>query len=206
MAEKKTGVITGATSGIGAAFAKAFAARNYDLILTGRRESKLNELAQDIQNQFQVSVEKQLIELAESEQVEQFISILQRQQIDLLINNAGFGMRSTFLETNYETLEQMVTVHSTVPMQLMHALLPGMKERRSGIIINVASIAGFFPLPQSGVYSATKSFLTLLSESLHVELEGTGVQVQALCPGMTITDFHSRLGKDPERFYKKEVR
>ena len=203
MGEPKTGVITGATSGIGAAFAHAFAAQGYNLILTGRREPRLSELAQEIKDQYDVSVQKQLIELADVQQVNPFIDALRSQPIDLLINNAGFGMRSTFLQAESETLEQMVTVHSTVPMQLMHALLPGMKERRSGIMINVASIAGFFPLPRSGVYAATKAFLTLLSESLYVELKGTGVKVQALCPGMTITDFHSRLGKDPERYYKK---
>ena len=203
MPRSKTGVITGATSGIGAGFARAFAGQGYDLILTGRRKEKLADLAAEISNKYSVNVVQKLIELSDPVQVKAFIDELKALEIDLLINNAGFGMRATFLQESVEKLNTMIAVHAAVPMQLMHSLLPGMIQRQSGIIINVASVAGFFPLPKSGVYSATKSFLTLLTESMHVELQKSGVRVQALCPGMTVTDFHSKLGKNPDRFYKK---
>ncbi len=200
---QKKAVITGATSGIGEAFARAFAEQGYDLIITGRRQDKINQVADNIRKSYPCNVHVIIIDLTDSEKTGEFIKRLQQEEnIEILVNNAGFGMRYTFTDGEISTFEDMLRVHSTVPMKLMHAVIPGMKERESGIIINVSSTAGFFPLPRSAVYSASKSFLTVLSEALHIELKSTGIKVQALCPGMTRTDFHSKLGKDPGKFYR----
>jgi len=200
---QKKAVITGATSGIGKAFARVFAEQGCDLIITGRRQEKINRVAGEIRKSYARDVEVILLDLTDADKTEAFIERLQQEKdIEVLVNNAGFGMRYTFTDGEIGTFEDMLKVHSTVPMKLMHAVIPAMKAKGTGAIINVASTAAFFPLPRSAVYSATKSFITVLSEAVHIELKGTGINVQALCPGMTRTDFHSKIGKDPNTFYR----
>lgn len=188
---KGTALITGATAGIGEAFTRLLAAKNYDLVLVARDEVRLNERADALRSQYQVSVEvlrADLSEIAGCERVETRLrdSI---KPIDVLINNAGFGINKAFTSSDLSDESALLDVLVRAPMRAMHAVLPVMKSRGSGIIINVSSVAGWIA---GGTYSAAKSYLTVLTESLHTELRGSGVKISALCPGFTRTEFHQR--------------
>lgn len=142
-------------------------------------------------------------ELASSADQDALVAVIKETpSLEMLVNNAGFGHRSRFHEAPIEVLDEMLSVHAQALIKLMHAALPGMLARNRGDIINVSSLASFFPYPRNAMYSATKALVTNLSETLHLELDETGVRVQALCPGMTRTDFHTRMGMDPERAYR----
>jgi len=196
---KPTALITGATSGIGAEYARRLAAEGYDLIITGRREVKIRALAGELRAAFGTAVEVVLVELSDPLQVEELLAHIQRRDIHILVNNAGFGTASFFAQEPLEQQEKMVGVHILAHMKITHAILPGMIARRTGIIINVSSSGAFLPSPKTAVYSGTKAFLVAFTESLHLELEGTGVQVQVVCPGLTRTDMPVRMGIPEER-------
>ncbi len=200
---RKTALITGATSGIGAAFAEEFARRGYDLIITGRRKEKINKLADEMSRKYNINVEVIIIELSNKQEVEKLVEKVKNQNIDVLINNAGFGIKSSYYESNFEKWERMLDVHVTCPMKLVHAVLPNMKERGSGTIINVSSLSALLFIPENCIYSATKSFLKVFTETLHLELRGAGIRVQALCPGFTKSDFHEKMGMDKSRQVNK---
>jgi short-subunit dehydrogenase len=122
--------------------------------------------------------------------------------LEVLVNNAGFAKIGTFIETDIKIHRNMLMVHSNATMELTHAALPTMIKNKKGSIINLSSIGGFMPFPGNAIYSGTKAFVSFFTESIHLELSGTGVRVQALCPGMTITDFHEKMGLDPKELYK----
>ena len=189
--ESRTALITGASSGIGAAFARQLAPQGFHLILVARREQRLAALAAELQGRHRISAEvldADLSEPADVERVERRIAELE--SLDLLINNAGFGAPGSFAETDLATQLTMIDVHIIASVRLCRATLPGMITHRRGAIINVSSIAGLVPIPGSATYSSTKAYLNVFSEALHAELRGTGVKVQALCPGFTHTGFH----------------
>jgi short-subunit dehydrogenase len=190
----KTALITGATSGIGAAYAQRLAADGFDLLITGRREAKINALADNLREKYQVEVEVFIIELSNAEEVDCFLSTIDSREIEILINNAGFGTTRFFHKESLDIQEKMVAAHILATMKLTHAILPGMINRASGIIINVSSLGAFLASPNTVTYSGTKAFLRAFSESLHLELMNTGVKVQVVCPGFTKTDMHTRLG------------
>lgn len=199
----KTALITGATSGIGAVFAEKFAARGYDLIITGRRKEKIQSIAEELKKKYSIDVTVISAELSDDKDIESVVSIIKNtENLEVLVNNAGFGKKNNFLEEDITTHENMLTVHCLATMKLTYAALPAMIQNGTGNIINVSSLAALFPLPKNPVYSATKSFINIFSESLHIQLKGTGVRIQALCPGMTRTDFHTRLGMDESEVYK----
>ena len=184
-------MITGASSGIGAAFARQLAPQGFHLILVARRKERLAALAADLQGRYAISAEvldAALSEPADIERVERRIAELE--SLDLLINNAGFGAPGSFAETDLATQLTMIDVHIVASVRLCRATLPGMITHRRGAIINVSSIAGLVPIPGSATYSSTKAYLNVFSEALQAELRGTGVKVQALCPGFTHTGFH----------------
>lgn len=202
-AERKTAFITGATSGIGAAFARILAARGYDLIITGRREAKIRELAGEIAARHGVRVETLISELSDGLQVEEAARKIHGcDSLGILVNNAGFSSKSLFHEGDPADYEAMVKVHVLASIRLARAALPGMIRRGRGAVISVSSTSAFTPRPKQAVYAASKCFLNLFSESLHLELQGTGVKVQVLCPGLTRTDFHEKLGLRAEDVYK----
>lgn len=187
----KTALITGASSGIGGRFARLLAREGYDLVLVARDENRLKESADALKNEFGVKTEILVADLSTEQgtrSVEERVADPDR-PIDVLINNAGFGLRESFLKSERDSEQQLLDVLVRTPMRLMHSALPSMKERNSGIIINVSSVAGWIA---GGTYSAAKSYLTVLSESLHTELRATNVNVLALCPGFTHTEFHQR--------------
>jgi short-subunit dehydrogenase len=184
-------LVTGATSGIGEAYARELASRGYRLMLTGRREAALRAVAGDLGEE---RAEVHLLELSDEAGIERLLDSCRLRRIEVLVNNAGFGIEGTFLSGSFSPQRAMARVHVEAPMRLIHALGPGMVAEGRGAIVNVASLACFMPLPGSASYSATKAFLRILSESLAMELRGTGVRVQALCPGFTRTHFHAALG------------
>ncbi|UCE34237.1 MAG: SDR family NAD(P)-dependent oxidoreductase, partial [Deltaproteobacteria bacterium] len=180
--EKSRALITGATSGIGEAFARRLAPQGYDLIITGRRKEKINRLAHDLTQTCAVDVEAIISELSNPGDVDALAQkVRDTENLDILINNAGFTTKSYFLHEDLEGQLNMVQVHVLTPMKLTYAALPNMIARGKGAIINVSSLGAFTPFPTTATYSGTKAFLALFTESLHMELAGTNVKVQALC-------------------------
>lgn len=189
----QTALITGASSGIGAEFARQLAGQGYDLILHGRRAERLAALAAALTAAHGIAAEPLIADLAHEAgiaAVETHIAGLPR--LDLLVNNAGFGIGGAFAQAAVAGQAAMLAVHMLAPMRLSRAALPGMIARRSGGIINVASLAAFMALPGNINYCATKAYLTTFSQGLAAEVRRHGVRVQALCPGFTSTEFHDR--------------
>lgn len=186
-------LITGASSGIGEAYARKFAELGYDLIITGRNEDHLNRIANEIRSHYKIKVEPMIIELDNDGELDILVNkIKQSPDLKVLINNGGFGSPFNFLEVNFETHEKMVKVHVLAPIKLMYAALPGMIKYGSGIVINVSSVSANTPLPTGALYSATKSFLKVISESLYLENMDSDILFQTLCPGFTKTNFHEK--------------
>jgi len=182
-------LVTGATVGIGESFTRLLAHNGYNIVLVARDLPRLQERAQGLESTFGIAttvIQADLATDAGCKTIEDFIA---NNQIDVLINNAGFGINKAFTMSQLDTEQQLLDVLVRTPMRLMHVVLPGMKERNKGVIINVSSVAGWIA---GGTYSASKSYLTVLSESLHTELSSTNVKVSALCPGFTRTEFHQR--------------
>jgi short-subunit dehydrogenase len=187
----RTALITGASSGIGAAFAHQLAAKAYRLILVARREERLRALAAELQEGYSIPAEVLVADLSDPTDIQRIERrIPELESLDLLINNAGFGVPGQFVERDLGRQLDMIHVHVVATVRLSHAALSGMIARRQGGIINVSSIAAFAPVPGSTTYSATKAYLNVFSEALQAELKGTGVRIQALCPGFTRTGFH----------------
>ena len=186
-----TAFITGASSGIGAAYARQLGARGYDLIITARREEKLAALADEIRTAYGVSVTVVPADLSLPDDIRRLEALLREQPaLDFVINNAGFGVRGTVGDTDIEKQTAMINVHVTSIYRLTHAAVPGMIARGRGAIINVSSIAGFMANPGAVNYSATKAYINTFTEALAAELRPHGIQVQALCPGFTYSEFH----------------
>ena len=191
----ETALITGATSGIGRSFAVALAEEGCDLLLTGRREDRLARLSADIAAEHDVEVEYRIVELTDREAMLALAAeVAALDSVAVLVNNAGFGRSSSFHEDDVDAEAGMVTVHIETALRLTHAVIPQMKARGRGRIINVSSLASFLPLPRGAVYASTKAWMVRFSESLALELAPHGIRCQALLPGFTRTDFH----RDPQ--------
>lgn len=202
--EPKTALITGASSGIGEVFARRLASQGYNCILVARRREKLEALARSLQQEHGVRAEVLPADLAEPDEVERVEDHIKgRTDLHMLINNAGFGTRHHFIELDLGMQLDMIAVHVTASVRLTYAALPAMLDRGRGSVINVASLAGFMPMPRVVTYAATKSYLIAFSQGLAKELAETGVRVQALCPGFTYTEFHDRAEFDD--FDRSEV-
>jgi short-subunit dehydrogenase len=183
--------ITGASSGIGEGFARELAKQGFSVILIARHKEKLDEIANELRQQFNVSVEVIAADLTKQEDVEKLAKKLAAiSDLDVLINNAGFGTSGMFATNNFARQLDMMQVHMSAPVYFMRSVIEPMIQRKRGMIINVSSFASFLPMATSSMYSATKSFLRMLSESIALEIEGSGVKIQALCPGFTYTGFH----------------
>jgi short-subunit dehydrogenase len=191
--ERPFALVTGASSGIGATFARALAARGYDLILVARRKERLEALAREINAGVLVA---DLTNDADLKLVEDRIAAADN--LELLVNNAGFGTLGRFWEAELEGQDKMHRLHVLATMRLTHAALRGMVARKSGGVINVASVAGFVQTPGSTSYGATKRWINAFTEGLYLELKSIGspVKVQALCPGFTYSEFHDVAGVD----------
>jgi short-subunit dehydrogenase len=186
-----TALVTGATSGIGAAYAKLLAKERFDLVLVARDLSRLNAYAKELNKTYKIKVETLQADLTKPAQlakVEKRLSS-KAKPIEVLINNAGFGIKQSFTDTQIKKEQELLDVLVTAPMRLTHAVLPQMIKRDIGVIVNVSSVASWIA---GGTYSAAKSYLTVFSEYLNTELKRTNIKVSALCPGFTRTEFHQR--------------
>lgn len=192
----KTALITGASSGFGAEFAKIFAKDGYNLVITARSTDKLEKLKQKIELEYGVDVFVYTSDLSLPASPQQLFNFTQQKGItvDVLVNNAGFGDLGNFAKSDLARQQQMVDLNISALMQLTHLYLPQMIENHHGRILNVASIAGFAPGPGMSVYYATKAFVLSFSDALATELKGTGVTVTALCPGPVNTGFAAAAG------------
>lgn len=191
MADSKTALITGASSGIGAAFARQLAARGYDLVLVARRKEKLDALAEELRKDRKIGVEVLLADLAKPSDVERVEAhIRDLSGLALLINSAGFGTTGPFAEVDAAKHADMIQVHVVAAARLTRAALPGMLARKQGAVINVSSLMAFLPMHNAVTYCGTKAFLVTFTQALAKELEGAGVRAQVLCPGFTYTEFH----------------
>lgn len=189
-------VVTGASRGIGAEYAKTLAAAGYDLLLVSRDEVSLKNLAAELCERYQVMAYTEVIDLAVPDAAQRlYVAARQRRDhVDLLINNAGFGVFGPFIDVPMLRIQEMLRLHVNTIVESMRLFLPGMVERSSGVVINVASTAGFFALPFMAEYAATKTFLITLSQALAEEVRPFGVRIQACCPGSTDTQFHQTTG------------
>jgi short-subunit dehydrogenase len=186
-----TALITGATSGIGLEFARQLARRKHDLVLVARDVDRLGQVADELRGAHGVEVEVIQADLSERERLQEVADRLadQDRPVDLLVNNAGYGLKGRFLHNDISDEERLFDVLTRAVLVLSHAAAGGMVERGSGAIVNVSSVAGFIA---GGTYSAAKSFTTVFTEGLAGDLKGTGVTATALCPGFTRTEFHER--------------
>lgn len=187
-------LITGASAGLGVDFARQLSAKGHRLVLAARRKDRLDALAQELGNARAVAID--LGEVGAAARLMADIAA-HGERVELLVNNAGFGLTGRFAELDGARQRQMIDLNCGALVELAHAVLPGMIERKSGAILNVASTAAFQPGPGMAVYFATKAFVLSFSEALHEEVRRLGVKVSALCPGPTATEFGEVAGFAP---------
>lgn len=201
---KDTVLITGASSGLGRALAIIFAKNGYDLILTARNEQQLTALQTELTSTYNVNAAVFPVDLCDKDAAATLMADIERSglQVDILVNNAGFGDFGEFIDRDLKKQEDMVQLNITALMQLAHLALQGMRERRHGRILNVASIAAFQAGPLMSVYYATKAFVLSFSQALARELKGSGITVTALCPGPIKTGFESAADLGNSRLFR----
>jgi uncharacterized protein len=204
-----TALVTGASSGIGAALARELASRGHALLLVARREERLQSLATELAADHGVPVEPIACDLAGEAGRDRLVSEIQGRgrSVEMLVNNAGFGYQADFATSSRERVLGIVRLNIEAVVDLTSRFLTGMVERRRGAVINIASTAAFQPLPGSAVYAASKAFVLSFSEAIRTELRGTGVSVTAVCPGPVRTEFMEVAGmgdvenRSPDAFW-----
>jgi uncharacterized protein len=190
-------VVTGASAGIGREFCERLAARGYDLIVVARDGGRLEALRQELEGRLGIAVEVFPADLTIDTDVSLLAERLTRSPgLALLVNNAGFGTRGALADASPALQEAMLRLHIVAPMRLTQAALPVLLRNGRGAIVNVSSVASFLHAASNVNYCATKAYLTTFSEGLAAELRGSGVRVQALCPGFTRSEFHQRMDVD----------
>jgi uncharacterized protein len=195
--EKRIAAITGASAGLGSVFARKLAARGYDLILIARRKDRLEALAAELSRDHGAASEVLAADLTNFEDIGAVAARLAAEpRLSLLVNNAGFGTKRRFWEAPVEGQIEMHRLHIDATMRLTHAVLGPMVARNEGAVINVSSVASFIRGAANVSYCATKSWMSVFTEALALELKGAGVSVQALCPGFTHTEFHDVMQLD----------
>jgi short-subunit dehydrogenase len=205
--KKETVFITGASGGIGYAFAERFAKDGYDVVAVARSEKKLHQLKEMLETKYDIRVFPYAKDLSKQEEVESLYNELKQQhiEIDVLINNAGFGLYGEFTETNLEEELNMIDLNVKTLTHLTKLAVVDMVKRNKGKILNVASLAAFQPGPLMAVYYATKAYVLSFTEALENELKGTNVTVAALCPGPTETGFFERANLSQSKLFKLGV-
>ena len=198
-------LITGASSGIGQAYAERLARDGYDLVVVARRRQRLEDLAQRLTEATRATVEVMAADLTDRAALAAVADHHRRQPVDLLVNNAGFGGYMPLVRLREARARELIDLHVTAATTLARAALPTMVERGHGAIVIIASLLAFSgslpatPLPARAVYAGAKAYLVTFSETLANELRDTGVRIQVCCPGVVKTEFHDRLGIDPSR-------
>jgi len=190
-----TALVTGASAGIGRAYSLALAKRGFDLIVVARDESRLREIAAECTTQFGITVEVLVADLSDRVQIDSVAVRAAQDDVELVVNNAGFGLNESFATSALDDEQAMLDVLVTAVMRITHAALPGMLARNRGGIINVSSVASWL---SSGTYSAAKSWVTTFSEALATQHKNSNVHVIAVCPGFTHTEFHERASMETQ--------
>ena len=191
--KKRLALVTGASAGIGAAFATRLAQDGYDLVLVARGKDRLAAFARELHRGCRVHVEPHPADLTDRAGLRSVEDVIaHHRDLDLLVNNAGFGTFGQFASLDADTEEEEIRLNVLALVRLTRAALPAMVKRKQGAIINVSSLAAFQPGPFNATYAATKAYVNSFTEALHEELRGTEVYVQALCPGLTRTEFQDR--------------
>ena len=192
----KTALITGASAGIGAAFAEKLAAEGFHLVLVARREQRLQQLADQLSHKHQIHCHIIAADLSDPQAVQQIVANIAAHglAIDVLINSAGYSANATFSQSTWSTLAAEMQVMMTALTELCHAVLPHMLQQGYGRIINLSSLAALAPPGESSLYSAIKRYVMDMSQSLDMEVKKHGVHVTALCPGFTHSEFHDVMG------------
>ncbi len=194
---RRIALVTGASAGLGAEFARQLAAGGHDLVLTARRRERLDALAAELREAHDATSLVVPADLSDPAAPGEILAAVAGAglDVDVLINNAGYGMPGHYLETNWSTHAEFLQVMVVAVAQLTHAVLPGMVEREYGRVVSVSSMAGLVPAPPGHtLYSPAKGFLIKMSEALASEMAGTGVHVTVTCPGFTYTEFHDVVG------------
>lgn len=199
---KPLAVVTGASAGIGAVYARRLAAEGFDLVLVARRRDRLEELAADLKRKHGVEVEALAADLIRDEGLKAVEDRITRaENLEFMLNNAGFGTMGRFTDGPVESHDAMHRLHVMATMRLSHAALRTMKARGKGALVNVSSVAAFICRPGNTSYYATKAWMNCFTEGLYLELKAarSPVRVQALCPGFTVTEFHDVMGFDRKK-------
>jgi len=198
---RRIALVTGASSGIGRSFAMRLASKGMDIVPVARRADRLEHLKRELET-LGVRVRPIVADLADKAELQSLIAHVKDMPVEILVNNAGLAHYMPFAKLAPEQARELIDVNSLAPILLTRAAIPGMIERGTGSVINVASLLAFSGaarephLPQRAVYAATKAFLVTFTEILAMELEGTGVKAQVVCPGLVRSEFHSRQGLD----------
>ena len=190
----KTALITGATSGLGLAYANEYARRGYDLVITGRRKEKIESNAKDITKQYGIHVLVVIVDLSNENGINKLLEIIKNKEIDVLVNNAGFGLKPYFADLLVDDIEKMIYLQTNAIVLLVHAVMQGMIRRNHGTIINISSDGAFAVIPKNVLYSSTKLFIKNFTEGIHMELMDTEIKIQVVCPGFIDSDFHENAG------------
>jgi len=190
-------VVTGASAGIGEAFARALAAERVNLVLTARREERLRSLASDLEARHEIATRVVPLDLVSDDAPRRLLDATADLDVGFVLNNAGFGVAGRFEQGPYERVLEMVRLNCVVVTAVSHLFLPRLIARGRGALVIVASVAGYQPLPLAAVYGATKAFDLMLGEALWAENRGRGVDVLAVSPGPTDTEFQAVAGEKP---------
>jgi short-subunit dehydrogenase len=204
---KNVALITGASSGIGMEFARIHASKGGDLVLIARREKELKDIQSELTSTHNISCKTIAIDLTDSDAIGNIQTFLHENmiEIDILINNAGFGGHGLFAERDLATDEKMIRLNTLALTSLTHCILQNMRERRKGRILNVASVAGFLPGPLQTTYFATKAYVVSFSQGLAREVKPLGISVTTLCPGPVHTGFEKTAGLDGANLFRSAV-
>lgn len=195
MTNETWAIITGASSGIGKELAKELAALSYHLVLVARREDRLNQLASELRSKHKIKVEVIALDLLDKNACKILYAQTKNLNIEILINNAGFGLCKKFADTSMDSIKNIMKLNMEVPTELTHLYLQDMLKKDSGYICQIASIASYLPVPYYSVYGATKSYLRHFSNTLYYELKKTGVSHTVFNPGFTRTEFFDVAGQ-----------
>ena len=190
----RTALVTGASSGIGLDYADYMAGMGWNLVLTARRRDALEKHAEDFRDRHGIDCLVIPADLSDRAAPQAIMDALEGRDIDALINNAGYGLNSTFKNTDWSTIDDYLSVMVGAVTHLPHLLLPGMLSRNYGRIVNIASLAAFAPEPVGSLYTAVKRYMVSMSRGIRLDVMGTGVHCTASCPGFTWTEFHDVLG------------